>query len=181
MRGPSGVMAIVCSKCAASEPSSVEIVQPSSAIEMSGPPAVIIGSTAMVIPFGEPRAASGIAEVRNVRILVVVAPDAVADEASHDGEAGILDDGLHGVRDVSDPILVARLGDSRRERLLCDIQQALRLGLDLAHGERVRAVCDVRVERDPDVDRHEIAVSELVGPGIPCTTTAFGEMQIAFG
>ena len=59
---------------------------------------------------------------------MVVAADAVADEAADDREAGILDHGLHGVRDVADAIPVPCLGDSCRERLLGDIEQPLRLG-----------------------------------------------------
>ena len=49
-RGPFSVIATVCSKWADSEPSTVEIVQPSSCRITSGLPAVIIGSIAMVIP-----------------------------------------------------------------------------------------------------------------------------------
>ena len=49
-RGPSAVIATVCSKWAASEPSTVEIDQSSSWTYTSGPPAVIIGSIAIVIP-----------------------------------------------------------------------------------------------------------------------------------
>ena len=48
--GPLSVTATVCSKCADSEPSFVEIDQRSSAIQTSGPPALIIGSIASVIP-----------------------------------------------------------------------------------------------------------------------------------
>src|SRR5687767_533770 len=50
MRGPSPWIATVCSKCAAREPSVVEMVQPSPASQTSGPPTVIIGSIAIVIP-----------------------------------------------------------------------------------------------------------------------------------
>jgi len=49
-RGPFAVIATVCSKCAASEPSTVEIDQSSSWMKTSGPPAVIIGSIARVMP-----------------------------------------------------------------------------------------------------------------------------------
>ena len=50
IRGPAAVIATVCSKCAASEPSSVEIDQWSSWRYTSGEPIVIIGSIAIVIP-----------------------------------------------------------------------------------------------------------------------------------
>src|ERR671936_3009810 len=50
IRGPASVTATVCSKWAASEPSRVEIVHPSSWTWTSGRPAVIIGSIASVMP-----------------------------------------------------------------------------------------------------------------------------------
>ncbi len=62
---------------------------------------------------------------------------------------------------------MARLGDSGGERLFGDIEQPLRLGLDLADRERVGAVRDVRVQRDPDVDRDEVAVLDPVRPRDP--------------
>src|SRR5215510_10057710 len=48
--GPPSVIATVCSKCAANEPSLVEIDHSSSCTTTSGPPAVIIGSIANVMP-----------------------------------------------------------------------------------------------------------------------------------
>ena len=117
----------MCSKCAESEPSSVEIVQPSSPSQTSGLPAVIIGSIAIVMPSESRGPRPRLAEVRDVRVLVVVPADAVADEAPDDREAGALDDGLHGVRDVADPVAEARLGDPGRERVLRDVEQPLRL------------------------------------------------------
>src|SRR5262249_34992833 len=50
IRGPSSVTATVCSKCAESEPSDEEIDHSSACMTTSGPPAVIIGSIASVIP-----------------------------------------------------------------------------------------------------------------------------------
>src|SRR4029079_4781640 len=50
MRGPSSVIATVCSKWAESDPSPVEIDHSSSWTTTSGPPALIIGSIANVIP-----------------------------------------------------------------------------------------------------------------------------------
>src|SRR4051812_6239242 len=48
--GPSGVMATVCSKCAAREPSFVDTVQPSSSSTVAGSPTVTIGSIARTRP-----------------------------------------------------------------------------------------------------------------------------------
>src|SRR5689334_342445 len=60
-RGPSAVIATVCSKCAAKLPSAVTTVHLSGSVFVAGSPAVIIGSIASVIPsrsrgprFGEP-------------------------------------------------------------------------------------------------------------------------------
>src|SRR5262245_52916346 len=50
IRGPSPRIAAACSKCAGRAPSSVAIVQPSSASQTPAPPIVIIGSIAIVIP-----------------------------------------------------------------------------------------------------------------------------------
>src|SRR4029453_6748195 len=47
---PSSVTRIVCSKCAASEPSAVTAVHSSSSMRTSGRPAVTIGSTANTMP-----------------------------------------------------------------------------------------------------------------------------------
>ena len=49
-RGPSSVIATVCSKCAESDPSSVTIVQRSASVFVAGPPMFTIGSIAMVSP-----------------------------------------------------------------------------------------------------------------------------------
>ena len=168
MRGPSDVIATVCSKCADMEPSAVRIVQPSSIITTMSEPAVIIGSIAMVIPSDRRGPRPGSPKFGNVRILVVVAADAVPDEAADDGEPRSLDELLDRMRDVSDPVPDDRVGDSRGERVLGDVEQSLILLADRPHAERVRAVGDVAVERDADVDRHEVAVAddELVGDSV---------------
>ena len=109
-------------------------------------------------PLRESRPAAGVAEVRDVRVLVVVAADAVAHEALDDREAGALHDDLHGVGDVADPVAEPRLGDPCGERVLAHVEEPLRLGVDRSDGERVRAVRDRAVEGHADVDRHEAAV-----------------------
>ena len=81
MRGPSGRIATVCSKCAAREPSVVEIVQPSSASHTSGPTARDHRLDRDRHALREPRPAPRLAEVRHVRVLVVVAADAMPDQA----------------------------------------------------------------------------------------------------
>src|SRR5207302_7975197 len=90
---------------------------------------------------GHPRKELGTAprraEVRDLRILVVGASDAVADQAADDREAGSLHDGLDRVADVGDMVPDTRLRDPGRERLLADIEQALGLRRDLADPEGV--------------------------------------------
>src|SRR5262249_51856902 len=49
-QGPSGVMAMVCSKCAAYEPSTVTTVHPSASSRVAAPAIVIIGSIARQRP-----------------------------------------------------------------------------------------------------------------------------------
>ena len=163
IRGPSGVIATVCSKWADIEPSVVLIVQPSSMHEHVRAAGRDHGLDRDGHALGEPWPAARLAEVRDVRVLVVVAADPVADEAPDHGEAGAFDDGLHRVRDVPDAIVDDRLGDPRGERLLGDVEQPLILRLDLPDSERVRAVGDVAVERDPHVDRDEVALADDEG------------------
>ena len=63
-----------------------------------------------------------------------------------------------------------------------DVEQPLRLVGDLADRERVRGVADEAAERDADVDREDVALARArTGPGMPCTTIAFGDVQIDAG
>ena len=76
----------------------------------------------------------------------------------------------------------AGLRDSRGERLLADLEQALRLRRDLADRERVGGVGDEAVEGHADVDREDVALLQaLYSPGIPCTTMSFGDRQSEAG
>jgi hypothetical protein len=104
------------------------------------------------------RAAAGGAEVRDLRILVVRAADAVADEAADDGESSALDHGLDGVPDVGHVVADARLVDARSQRLLADVEEPLRLGVDLADAEGVGAVRDEPIEGDADVDSDHVSL-----------------------
>ena len=69
------------------------------------------------------------------------------------------------MRDVADAIVDDRLRDPGCERFLRDVEEPLILGLDLADAEGVGAVGDVRVERDADVDRDEVALADGVRVG----------------
>ena len=181
IRGPFSVTATVCSKCAASDPSAVEIDQRSSARTMSSAPGGDHRLDRERHPRRELRAAARLAVVRHLRLLVHRAPDAVADQRPDDGEPGRLGRPLDGRRDVADVVAGSRLGDPGRERRLADVEQPLRLGVDLAHRERVRGVGHEAVERHADVDRDDVAVLERYEPGIPWTTIEFGDAQIEAG
>ena len=74
-----------------------------------------------------------------------------------------------------------RLLDARPEGGLARLEQPLRLLGDLPDRERPRGVRDEAVERDADVEREDVAGFSSYAPGIPCTTIAFGEAQIAAG
>ncbi len=165
IRGPSAVIATVCSKCAASEPSALEIDHSSSCSTTSGPPAVIIGSIAKVIPSASSGPRPGLAVVRDLRLLVHRAADAVADQAADDGEALLLGGDLDRVRDVREPVADAALLDPGRERGLAALEQALGLLGDLADRERVGRVGDEAVERHADVHGEDVAVPQRVHAG----------------
>ena len=112
---------------------------------------------------------------------MVVAADPVADEALDDREPGALDHGLHPVRDVPNAVVDARLADPGRERLLRDLEQALRLGRSPRRPTvyALSAMYASSVTPTSIVTRSPSATS--YGPGMPWTTTSFCEMQIALG
>src|SRR5216117_995204 len=60
-------------------------------------------------PGREERAAAGLSEVRDLRLLVHRPPDPVADELADDREARLLGRALDSRRDVADPVPGARL------------------------------------------------------------------------
>src|SRR5918995_4701406 len=83
-------------------------------------------------PRGEQRAPSGLAEIRNLGLLVHRPADPVPDQGADDGETGRLGRPLDGRRDVSDAVAGARLFDSRLERGLASVEEPLRLRVDVA-------------------------------------------------
>ena len=81
-------------------------------------------------------------EIRDLRVLVVRASDAVPDQAPYDTEASALRHRLNGARDVRDGVPDGRLLDPRFERLLADVKESLSLGRDLAAGVERQATRD---------------------------------------
>ncbi len=135
MRGPSGVMATVCSKWALGRRSLVSTVQPSSeGADVLGPqrdhrldgqdearfePDVVLAE----------RLAD---EVGDLRLLVHVLADAVADELLDDVDPLALDVLLHQAGDLRPVPAAAHGPDGQVERLAGDVEQLLDLGLDRA-------------------------------------------------
>ena len=72
----------------------------------------------------EDRTAPWRAVVRDLRVLVVRAADAVADEAADDRESRVLDDRLDGMRDVGEVVAGLRLLDVCQDALAAGIAEA---------------------------------------------------------
>src|SRR5579885_71218 len=104
-------------------------------------------------------------EVRHLRVLVVVAADAVADEAPDDREARLLDRLLDRRRDVADVRVDLRRLDPRLERRPADVEETLRLLRDLADPEGRGRVGDQPVLRDADVEGDDVALLRPVLAG----------------
>src|SRR3982074_3215587 len=73
--------------------------------------------------------------VGNLWIFVEADADAMPDKIAHDAESGGFDNALHGRADVAEEIIRRGRFDSRRERIPRDIEQLLRLRVDLPHGD----------------------------------------------
>ena len=91
----------------------------------SAPPALTIGSIASTMPSSSTGPLPGLAEVRDLRVLVHVAADAVADEGADDREPVALDALLDGVGDVAEVVAGHGLGDALEERVTGGRQQRL--------------------------------------------------------
>ena len=97
-------------------------------------PTLTIGSMAMTMP-GRRSGRSPGTVVRDLRVLVHLAADAVADVLADDREALAFDVGLDGCADLADPRAGAGGADATPERLSRDIDQPLRLGRDVADAD----------------------------------------------
>src|SRR6185503_10259814 len=97
------------------------------------------------------------AVVRDLRILVHVRADAVADERADDAEAVGLADVLDGRRDVTDPPAGVGRADAGHHRQARRVDQLAGLRADVADDERPGAVAVPALEDRADVDGHERA------------------------
>ena len=108
------------------------------------------------------RTASGIAEVRDLRVLVQLLADTVADEGTHDGEAVLLDIGLYSVTDIPYPIAAARHLNAAMQAFFGNIQQPLGLEVDLAARIGAGIIAVEAVDLAAGVDRDDVAGADLL-------------------
>ena len=145
-------------------------------------PAWSIGSTASTMPSSSSGPRPGVAVVGDLRLLVHVAADAVADERADDRQALPLDARLHRVRDVAQAVARPALLDGVEQRRLGDVQQLAGDRRDRARpgtcGPRRRPSRPGRRRRRSRSRRRARACT---GPGMPWTTIELGEAQIEPG
>lgn len=79
-------------------------------------------------------ASAGLAIVRDLRLLVQMLTNTVADEVTDDSAAERFGIGLHGMPDIRDPASLAREFHALEKALLRDINKPLRFGRDLPAG-----------------------------------------------
>ena len=181
MSGSPSVTATVNSKCAASEPSWVKTDQPSPPTRTSGLPARRHRLDREHHALFQQRPLAGRAEVRHLRLLVHLAADAVADERADDREPGALGDALDRVRDVAHAVARTRALDARVQRRLGPAQQVVG-GVLISPTANVRAASATQPSSVTPTSTEMISPRrEPVGPGMPCTTSESGEVQIEPG
>src|SRR5262245_45591384 len=109
----------------------------------------------------EPGRSSRQAEVRDLRVLVHLPPDAMADELADHRETRVLDVALDGRGDVAQVASRTRLVDADVKRLLGDLEQPPRLGRDLADPDRDADVGPETFEHKAEVEADQVPVSDL--------------------
>src|SRR6185295_6140588 len=97
-------------------------------------------------PWPQPLAPARRAVVRDLRLLVQVRADAVADELTHYRVAVRLRVVLHRVPDVADALAGVALRDRLQQRLARHAHQPLRFGRDLADADRAGGVAEEAVD-----------------------------------
>src|SRR5579862_2255119 len=105
--------------------------------------------------------------VRDLRLLVHVAADPVADEVPDDAVAVRLRDVLDRSPDVGDVVAGQRGGDAGHHAEAGGIHQLPDRGLDLADDERPGAVAVPAVDDRADIDRDELASLDRAVAGDP--------------
>src|SRR3989304_3073150 len=108
----------------------------------------------------EPWAAPGLPEVRHLRILVELPPDAVAHEGPHHPEAVALAVALHGVRDVAEAVAGTALADGLVEALARHVEQLLPPRRDGPHRQRDGAVGVVPLDDAAQVQPDDVPLGK---------------------
>ena len=157
----SRVTTTVCSKCADRLPSRVTAVHPSPSTFTAGLPKFTIGSIASTMPSASrgPRPADAV--VRNLRLLVELRADPVADELAHHRKPVRLDVRLHRRADVRHPRAGAHRLESLVERRFGHRRAAAPRPATIAPTGTVTAAVPVEpVEPRAHVDRHDVAFDQ---------------------
>src|SRR5690606_38692316 len=95
-------------------------------------------------------------EVRDVRIFVKLLSDAVAEEALHDVESAPFDVLLDRPADVGDAAADPAGLDAAIESHTSHLEERLRFGRDLAHGEGPGRIAAIAAVPHADIDAHQI-------------------------
>ena len=109
-------------------------------------------------PRGELRAAARLAGVRDLRVLVHAAPHPVPDEAPDDAEAARLDDLLHRVADVAEPVARLRLGDAEHHRLIGHLDQPFGFAGNRANRIHPAGIAIPALDDEGHVDIEDVAL-----------------------
>ena len=157
--GPCGPINTVCSNCADSAPSAVRTVQPSASVRTAAVPALIIGSIVNAMPSRKRCPGVRTADVRDVRIHVHRAADAVA-AVGLDDAAGGADVARDRGADVAEPPAGHRRRDARIAGAAGQLDEGTRVRRGIADHERRRGVAVVAVELGRDVDVDDVAVHQ---------------------
>src|SRR5438270_13003752 len=111
--------------------------------------------------FLQPRAASFLAVIRKVGLVMHPGADAVPDKLPHHRETVLLDPALHGMADVAEAVASAHLVNRAVVRLAGHIQHLLSLRPHLPQSDRHRGVRIITVHFHPEIDRDDIAFAQL--------------------
>src|SRR5216683_5223605 len=109
----------------------------------------------------QPRAASLVTVVRQVRLVVHLRSDSVPDELAHHRETVLLDPALHRVADIAEPVTRAHLVDRAIQRFPGHIQQLPQFRPNLPHRDSDRRIRVVAVHFHPEINRDDVAFAQL--------------------
>ena len=100
---------------------------------------------------------SGLAVIRNLRILVNRAPDAMADPVADDAETRVLGDLLNRIADITEMNPGAARGDTRLKAGLGRLYEPQDFGIGYTDGDRTGSVAVKTIFKNSDIGFNEIA------------------------